>query len=252
MIRPDLLDDRLRERFLAEARAMARVSHANVLPIYAFGEHEGAPYFVTQIVRGQTVESWIDKQRKGIAPDIEVAFKILEETCRGVIAIHDADTVHRDLKPSNLLLDSSFTVRIADMGVAALLWSENGIERQEIVGTPEYMAPEIVLQHKIPLELARRADVYALGCLAFELFTGTAPFPATSVVAKMMAHVNNPLPRPSARRPDLLPEIGELVLRRLPDPAQRTGSASVRPRRGAVAHEGPREDSRRGQRRRLS
>ena len=228
VIRPELLDDGLRERFLGEARAMARVCHPNVLPIYAFGEHEGAPYFVTQIVHGQTVDHWIRGRPAGMAPDLPIALKILEETCHGVAAIHAAGTVHRDLKPSNLLLDEDFGVRVADMGVAALLWSDKGIDRQEVVGTPEYMAPEAILQQPVPRELAHRADVYALGCLAFELFTGAPPFPAKTVLGRMMAHVKDPLPLPSACRAGLPPELDELVLGALAkDPAERTCSADA-------------------------
>jgi serine/threonine protein kinase len=234
LIRPELLSDALRGRFLAEARAMARVSHPNVLPVYAFGEHDAAPYFVTQVVRGQTVERWIHGRPRSMAPDLELAFRILEDTCRGVAAIHAADTVHRDLKPSNLLIDEDFGVRVADMGVAALVWTEAGIER-EIVGTPEYMAPEIVLQANVAPELAPRADVYALGCLAFELFTGTPPFPGKNGMTRMLAHVSQPPPTPSARRPGLPPELDALVLGALAkDPAHRTASAEAF-RRGLVA-----------------
>ncbi|MGH7328658.1 MAG: serine/threonine-protein kinase, partial [Polyangiaceae bacterium] len=100
LIRPDLLTDDLRARFLSEARAMARVAHPNVLPIYAFGEHQGAPYLVTKIVIGQTVEEWIRKRPAGSLPDLERALDIFDGTCRGVAAIHAAETVHRDLKPS--------------------------------------------------------------------------------------------------------------------------------------------------------
>jgi serine/threonine protein kinase len=229
VIRPELVDDRLRERFLAEARAMARVSHPNVLPIYSFGEHEGAPYFVTQVVCGQNVDNWLRTRPRGMAPDLEIAFKILEETSRGVAAIHAADTIHRDIKPANLLLDAHFGVRIADMGVAALVWSESGDDPREIVGTPEYMAPEVVLQMDLPHELAPRADVYALGCLAYELFTGAPPFKSVGgVFAKMMSHVNDLTPRASDRRPGLAPELDELVLAALAkDPLQRTPSAEA-------------------------
>ena len=228
LIRPEILSDGLRERFLSEARAMARVSHPNVLPIYAFGEHEGVPYFVTQVVRGQTVDDWIRGRPPGTAPDLEVAFDILDDTCQGVAAIHAADTVHRDLKPSNLLLSESFEVRVADLGVAGLLWTEKEGDRQELVGTPEYMAPEAVLQLNVAPELAARLDVYARGCLAFELFTGTTPFPANSPIARMLAHVNHPSPRPSARRPGLPPELDDVVLAALAkDPSERTASADA-------------------------
>src|ERR1700683_4994200 len=83
LIRPELLTDQLQDRFLDEARAMARVSHPNVLPIYAFGTHEGTPYFVTQIVLGMTAERWLFSRPAGMAPDLAIAFQILEDTCRG-------------------------------------------------------------------------------------------------------------------------------------------------------------------------
>jgi len=228
LIRPDLLNDELRERFLDEARAMARVSHPNVLPIYALGEHDGAPYFVTQLVQGKTVEDWLRRRPTGVAPDLEDALDILEQTCRGVSAIHAAETVHRDLKPSNLLLEGAGDVRVADMGVAALVWGEAGMgHRYQLVGTPEYMAPEVVLQIMVA-ELAHRADVYALGCLAFELLTGATPFPATTVVARMVAHVNDPPRPPSSRRPDLPSELDDVVLAALAkDPEERTPSADA-------------------------
>jgi serine/threonine-protein kinase len=232
LIRPELLDDVLRARFLAEARAMARVCHPNVLPIYAFGEHEGAPYFVTQIVRGRTVTDWIRSRAPGLAPDLDGAFKILEDTCRGVAAIHAAQTVHRDIKPSNLLLDPDFGVCVADMGVAALVGGEGGErgeKRREIVGTPEYMAPEIVLQDLAAPELAPRGDVYALGCLAYELLTGAPPFSGrTGLLATMLAQVNEEPRRPSSFRADLNDEIDAAILAALAkNPAERTRSAEA-------------------------
>ena len=149
LIRPDLLTGDLRERFLAEARSMARVVHPNVLPIYSFGEHEDAPYFVTQVVRGQTVEQWLKARDPKLAPDLDTAFKILDGTCRGVAAIHAAATVHRDLKPSNLLLDHEFSVCVADMGVAVLAEGIANGRSNEMVGTPQYMAPESILQREL-------------------------------------------------------------------------------------------------------
>ncbi|MEO8797779.1 MAG: protein kinase [Polyangiaceae bacterium] len=214
LIRPELLNDDLRERFLAEARAMARVAHANVLPIYSFGEHEGAPYFVTKILNGRTVEDWIKAARKqNVLPDLDTAFSILDETCKGVSAIHAAETVHRDLKPSNLLMDEDGSISVADMGVATLRDTMHDERRSgEIVGTPYYMAPESVLQSDVAPELAHRADVYALGCLAYELFTGAPPFTGTTMVACMLAHLNQEAPAPSSRRADLTSDIDAVIL----------------------------------------
>lgn len=236
LIRPELLHSvDLRDRFLTEARAMARVRHPNVLQIYAFGEFETAPYFVTELVEGQTVEQWLRARPEGTAPDLDIALRILEETCLGVTAIHAADTVHRDLKPSNLLLDSEMRVRVADLGVADLL-RRAGVEgKRDIVGTPEYMAPEIVLQTELPPELMQRADVYSLGCIAFELLTGSTPYPLEGSLVRMFAHITNETPTPSARRPGLPPEFDDVVMRALAkDPRERTRSAEGF-RRGLIA-----------------
>ena len=244
LIRPELVTDDLRTRFIAEARAMARVVHPNVLPIYSFGEHEGSPYFVTQIVRGQTVEQWLKQRDLSLAPDLDTAFKILDSTCRGVAAIHAADTVHRDLKPSNLLLDSEFSVCVADMGVAVLTKKINGDtpegERRpnEIAGTPHYMAPECVLQVDVAPELAHRADVYALGCLAYELLTGTPPFTGNTMIACMLAHLNTDPPKASSRRADIPAEVDDVLAAALDkNPANRTPTADAFRRALAAARE---------------
>jgi serine/threonine protein kinase len=228
LIRPELVDDTLRARFLTEARAMARVHHPNVLPIYAFGESQSTPYLVTELVDGQTVEHWLRARPVGTAPDLEIALRILEGTCNGVAAIHAADTVHRDLKPSNLLLDADFRVRVADMGIADLLQRVRAERGTVLVGTPEYMAPENVLQVDIPPELVRRADVYSLGCLAFELLTGTPPYSGANPVERMLAHVTAEIPLPSLRNPRLGTDFDDLVVRALAkDPAERTPSAEA-------------------------
>ena len=242
-IRRDLVGDpELRERFLVEARAMARIQHPNVLQIYAFGEFEGAPYFVSELIRGTTVDAWLAARAPGVPPDLETALGILDETCLGVAALHAADTVHRDLKPSNLLLDASLHVRVADMGVSDLLRRAGAEGKKEIVGTPEYMAPETVMQSDLAPELMPRADVYSLGCLAFELLTGTAPFAAEGHFGRMVAHVLDEPPRVSAKRPELGDAFDEVVLRALvKDPAQRTPSAEAFRRALAAARKNMQE-----------
>ena len=159
LIRPELIDETIRARFLSEARAMARVHHPNVLPIYAFGESDGVPYLVTELVEGGTVEHWLGASAG--APDVDTALRILDETCRGVSAIHAASTIHRDLKPSNLLLGEDLRVRVADMGIADLLQRVSSDRQAELVGTPEYMAPENVRRDEVAPELVPRADVYS-------------------------------------------------------------------------------------------
>jgi serine/threonine protein kinase len=235
LVRPELLDDgALRSRFLLEARAMASVRDPNVVQIYAFGEHWGAPYFVMEYVEGSTVQTWLNELH-GAAPDLELALRMLDDACRGLSAIHAAGAIHRDIKPSNLLLDRSFRLRVADFGVADLHPRAVLGDKREIVGTPEFMAPEIVKGTPVEPELAERADVYSLACVAFEMLTGTPPFAAEDARSRMMAHVEREPPRPSDVRPDLPTEIDDVILRALAkDPAKRTPSVEAF-RRGLLA-----------------
>ncbi len=245
LIRRDLVDEPdLRKRFLTEARAMARIQHPNVLQIYAFGEFDGSPYFVSELVRGTTVEGWLAARPPGVPPDLETALNILDETCQGVAALHAADTVHRDLKPSNLLLDAALHVRVADMGVSDILRRAAGgnANRGDIVGTPQYMAPEMVMQSEVDPDLVPRADVYSLGCLAFELLTGAPPFGGEGPFGGMVAHVVDEPPRVSDRRPELGTAFDEVVLHALvKDPALRTPSAETFRRALAAARHDTRE-----------
>src|SRR6187431_1501703 len=116
LIREDLANANFRQRFMQEARAMAQVNHPNVLGIYAFGEHEGAPYFVSELVEGVTLETWLLQRTE--PPELQTALGILNDVCHAVSAIHAAGTVHRDLKPSNILLDRALRSRVADFGVS--------------------------------------------------------------------------------------------------------------------------------------
>ncbi len=236
-VRPELLDCAgLRARFVSEARAMARVAHPNVVQIYAFGEHRDAPYFVMELVEGRTVQTLLREWKEGGAPiDQTLALRMLDDMCKGVTAIHAAGTVHRDLKPSNLLLDAKGDLRLTDFGVADLLQRVGPDGEREVVGTPEYMAPEIVAGDDVAPELAYRVDVYSLGCLAFELLTGTPPFIGEETVERMIAHVVHDVPRPSERRPGLTTDFDDVVLRALEkDPAKRTPTAEAF-RRGLLA-----------------
>jgi len=219
-VRPELFEHaNLRELFVVEARAMARVSHVNVLTVHTFGEHEGIPYFVMEYVEGSTVEQWLESQNG--APDLAEAQRILDQTCLGVEAIHAASTVHRDLKPSNLLMDATLRVAVSDLGVARILGG-GGADGTCIVGSAAYMAPEAALGDDTKPELATRRDIYALGCLAYELLCGRLPFVAPSDLGVMAKHLLEVPPAPTTLRPDLPPGYDEVLLRALEkDPHKR-------------------------------
>jgi eukaryotic-like serine/threonine-protein kinase len=240
-IRPSMMDDNLRARFQAEAQAMARVTHPNILQIHAFGEHEGAPYFVMQHIEGLTLDAWVIKH--GL-PEPGLALEFLEQICAGVAAIHAADTVHRDLKPSNVLIDSRGRAHVADLGLALLRGEETST--RHVVGTPSYMAPEVaLLSSRYPDACGKRADVYSLGCIAYELLTGSLPFVATNNMAMMYHHATVPPEPPSERRAALPKLLDEIVLRALAkDPADRIPSAEALGAAFRAAREGVTEPTR--------
>jgi serine/threonine protein kinase len=217
------------ERFTAEARALARVSHPNVLQIYAFGEHDGAPYFATEFVEGQTLEQWLS--RSGARPDVDIALGIVDQVCDGVATIHAADTVHRDLKPGNVLLDTKLRPHIADLGLAMFCRDDAGTG-PEVVGTPAYMAPEIAFATDFEPAAPSLADVYSLGCMTYELLTARPPFEAErhggSPVGLILQHRIGTVTPPSVVRPDLSPVFDAPILRALTkDPAKRTPSVEA-------------------------
>lgn len=233
----------MRSFFHNEARAMARVSHPNVLQVYAFGEHEGTPYFVMEYVEGKTAEQWLRARPRGAAPDLDEAMRILDQACRGVEAIHASGTVHRDLKPSNLLIDGNFRVMVGDLGVARML--ESASAANFIVGSAAYMAPEAALGEDEDPELAERRDVYALGCLAYELVTGRTPFTGQTDMNILSQHVLQEPKPPSALRAGLAPGYDEVILRALSkDPHTRYPSVSAFRRALAAEHSGNREPGR--------
>ncbi len=221
-VRPELLKNpELRDLFLAEARAMARVRHPNVVTVHAFGEHHASTYFVMECVEGgRTVEQWLAEQNG--PPDIDEAHRILDQAFAGVEAIHAAATVHRDLKPSNLLMDSEMRISVSDLGVARILENAGPGASSTIVGSSAYMAPEAALGQEIPAEIATRRDIYALGCIAYELLTGRAPFVAPTDMSLMAKHLLE-IPEPATRiREGLAPGYDSVLLRALDkDPYKR-------------------------------
>jgi eukaryotic-like serine/threonine-protein kinase len=229
-IRPELFaHQNLRDYFRNEARAMARVLHPNVLVVHAFGEHDGTPYFVMEYVPGRSVEDWLaDARRRGERPDRRDALRILEQTCQGVAAIHGAQTVHRDLKPSNLLMTDELHVSVSDLGVAQILVQPDGGEPCCIVGSPAYMAPEAALGEGGRPDLAIRRDIYALGCIAYELLTGAPVFDAPTDMGLMAKHLLEAPARPSTKCEDLPTGYDSVVLRALEkDPHKRWSSVDA-------------------------
>lgn len=224
LIHAELRSADFRARFISEARAMARVSHPNVVTIHAFGEHDGAPFMVMELVEGETLESWLAKQPD--EPDIDEVLRILNQVCLGVTAIHQAGTLHRDLKPSNILLDTQLRARVSDLGLAIPL--KAGANHKEAVGTPGYIAPEIHFDIAVDGGASPQSDLYSLACIAFELLTGYPPYSADDDLVLAVLHGTAPLPVASERRKSL-PQAFDRVLQQAlaKDPKERTRSVEL-------------------------
>ncbi len=228
LIRPHLLQEReLVEQFLAEARAMAQLRHPNVAEVFDFGEHEGLPYFAMRFVDGPDLHTWVGRQTQPLP--IDVALGLLSQICEGVAAIHDAGAVHRDIKPENILLDSNFRVVVTDFGLVCPLEGLGPESGYQITGgTASYMAPELAREDLLPMGLAPRADVYALGILAYWLLVGKHPFVATTRRQMLDLQIRARVPPPSEARPDLPRELDPVVLQALhKDPRRRTADARI-------------------------
>ncbi len=173
IIKPDNINDKaFAQRFQREAQTMARLNHPHIVTIYEFGQTEDMFYLVMEYVEGVTLRHLI--MSRELSP--EQALAIVPELCDALQFAHDQGIVHRDIKPENILVDRQGHVRIADFGLAKLLGTasetRNLTRTGQVMGTPNYMAPEQVEQ---PLEVDHRADIYSLGVVFYEMLTGQLP-----------------------------------------------------------------------------
>src|ERR1044071_9537138 len=156
-------------RFTREARALAKLSHPNIVTVYDFGEAGGLNYFLMEYVDGPNLRQ---VERAGKLSPRE-ALQIIPQICAALQFAHDEGIVHRDIKPENVLLDKKGRVKIADFGLAKILGQEPQDLRltgaRDVMGTPHYMAPE---QVEKPQEVDHRADIYYLGVVFYEMLTG--------------------------------------------------------------------------------
>jgi eukaryotic-like serine/threonine-protein kinase len=220
-----LCDPQAVERFLAEARVMARVHHPNVVTIHAFGSCHGLPYLVMEYVPGPNLAVW--RQQRGTVTPAE-AVLVLEALCRGVQAIHDVGAIHRDLKPSNVLVGPRQCVAVTDFGLARSVAQCEPSARSVLAGTPAYLAPEIARSEGLVPELATRIDIYALAVMAFELLTGQPPFAGPGLPALLNQHAFDAPPRPSEACPSLPPAFDAPLLHALAKaPSERPASAEA-------------------------
>ena len=206
----------LLERFLAEVRLSRQVSHPNVCRVYDVGEAEGRHFLSMEYVDGEDLASLL--RRIGHLPG-DKGLDVARQLCAGVGAAHEKGVLHRDLKPANVMLDGRGRIRVTDFGLAVL--AEESALREGLAGTPAYMAPEQLAGRPA----TARSDVFALGLVLYEIFTGRRAFEAASTGGATHRHAGGePTPAP-VFPPGVDPAVERVILRCLErDPAARPSS----------------------------
>jgi predicted Ser/Thr protein kinase len=210
-------NQRLLERFHGEVRVARLVSHPNVCRVYDIGEVEGMPFISMEYVDGEDLASLL--LRIGRFP-ADKALETARKLCAGLTAAHDRGVIHRDLKPQNIMINKRGEVVIMDFGLAAISDQLSGAEVRN--GTPAYMAPEQLKGTGV----TARSDIYSLGLVLYELFTGRKPYEAASVQQLIDLQDSVNLTNMTSVAADIDPAVEKVIRRCLePDPAKRPGSA---------------------------
>ncbi len=208
-------DPELLQRFLGEVKVALRITHPNVCRVYDIGEVDGAHYLSMEYIDGEDLSSLL--RRIGRLPE-DKAIQIARQLCAGLSAAHDQGILHRDLKPANVMLDGRGDVRITDFGLAGLAEGFSGLEIR--AGTPAFMAPEQLSGKEVTV----KSDIYALGLVLYELFTGKRAFRGDSLDEISRLQQSGPA-SPTSHVNLLDPAVEQVILRCLePDPADRPAS----------------------------
>jgi eukaryotic-like serine/threonine-protein kinase len=202
-------------QFHSELRLARQVSHKNVCRLYDLGEADGRPFLTMEYVDGEDLASLL--RRIGRLPP-DKAVDIARQLCAGLAAAHERGVLHRDLKPANVMLDGEGNVRITDFGLAVVEGDASAMH----AGTPQYMAPEQLAGQRASV----KTDIYALGLVLFEIFTGRRAYEAKTLEELRRSHESGLATTPSSVVRDLDPAIERAILRCLErDPARRPASA---------------------------
>ena len=234
LIAPELTTNPdFRERFKRESRLAASIEHANVIPVYAAGEADDLLYLVMRYIRGTDLRALL--QEEGALEPARAA-RIVAQVASALAAAHRRGLIHRDVKPPNVLIErdgANEHAYLTDFGIARDVGGTALTRTGMLVGTMDYIAPERLEDR--PGD--GRSDIYALGCVLFETLTGQVPFPRDSDVAKMYAHMNEPVPSVREFRPDVpaaLAETATKAMAKSPDDRFATAATAARPRSPAA------------------
>ncbi len=204
-------DDAFRQRFIRESRAAAAVDDPHIIPVFEAGEADGVLFIAMRFVPGGDVRSLVRRAGPLAAPR---GAALISAVASGRDAAHAVGLIHRDVKPANMLVDSRpgrpDHVYLSDFGLSKASLASSGLTGTgEFLGTVDYCAPEQIEGRQVD----GRVDQYALACTAFELFTGAPPFHREPAAATIWAHMSQPPPALTARRPDFPPAVDHVLAR---------------------------------------
>ena len=224
VLRADVLqeDPTLLDRFKQEIKLARKITHRNVLRTHDFGEADGMPYISMEYLEGVTLKDLV--KGKGALPS-GVGLRIAKQMCQGLEAAHQQGVVHRDIKPHNMLiLPETGELKIMDFGIARVSEVKGGVAAAgltttgTVMGTPDYIPPEQAQGRAADF----RSDIYSVGVVLFEIFTGKLPFQGDSIMSVILNHIQQAPPRPSTVNARVPKELEAIILRCLEkDPANR-------------------------------
>src|SRR5688572_25557659 len=211
------MDEAAQQRFFNEVRTARQVSHPNVCRVFDIGEVADAHYLSMEFIDGDDLSSLL--RRIGRLPS-DKALEIARQLCAGLHAVHEAGILHRDFKPANVIIDGRGKARLTDFGIAGL---ESELkDGAGVAGTPAYMSPEQITGK----ELTAKSDIYALGLVLYEIFTGKRAFAGDTIGELLRKHKTSAPTIPSEVIKDIDPLVEKVILRCLEkDPRERPGSA---------------------------
>ncbi len=204
---PEFLHDpNFSQRFLAEARILAKLTHPSILPLYDFGTANNVPYIVMPLMAKGTLG---DRLRAPLS--VAEVVRIVTPIAAALDYAHKHGVLHRDVKPSNILFDQNDTPFLGDFGISKALEASSSMTGTGIVGTPDYMSPEQARGET----LDGRSDVYSLGVVAYQALTGSNLFKATTPIGVMLKHATEPPPPLREIRPDIPQAVDDVVQKAL-------------------------------------
>ena len=192
----ELLEDtQVRERFEREAKIIAKLEHAAIVPVYDVGRDNNQLFFVMRYMSGGS----LTKQIQNRSLSLSAIAHVIQRLANALDYAHMRGVIHRDLKPDNILFDENNNVYISDFGIAKLTQASTRLVHSGIIGTPTHMSPEQALGEDVD----GRSDIYSLGVILFEMLSGKSPYDARTPLGMVLKHATYPVPRILSINPNL-------------------------------------------------